>query len=355
MYYYIHVLFVLFLSIGFSVCLQISGSVDSNEHGPVFKYLNKFGASKDKNIYMYGRVNSDDISTDTAYSNAALVFVPSSIWNEVDQHLNDKTLHDSVWCNSTLTGTLNAVCITDHRQYYHTVPCVGHCDMKPLPGLLDAQIYFSVISNMTEYWYAFFLFCAHNTSTTVECNWKRSNKIHLNYTLYIVNGDPREPYNNIFSYQFPANHTGLLLTYMIFTALYLFLLPFHVLVNAKGIYRCKVPFLIWLFSLAVIFENINIVCGLIHFAVYATNGIGIPYLNNLKEIINLVGDWLLILVLVLVAGGWMVTVRTIKWKYISFPIIGIYILLSIVYFIWSMVSILSTHYYFSLIGISICH
>ena len=96
--------------------------------------------------------------------------------------------------------------------------------------------------------------------------------------------------------------------------------------------------MVWVFSAALVFEAMNVGFGLLNYSVYAINGRGVPGLSYVAEGSNLLGDWLLILVFILIAGGWQVTRKTVKWKYASFPIWILYVIISALYFVFFIVS-----------------
>lgn len=332
-----------------SSAMLIKGSVSSNTlsgkglRGSSFKYLNKFGVMKGSPVYMYGTAMRTYYGGQ--YSNAILAFVPSTIWNEYQNALKNDNLLLSYACNSTLMPILvSNYCgsLQDGEQYIRTVPCNDgkNCIYQPQNMIPpdNSQFLFEVLkAKSTEFWYTFFVFCSQNRSNN-KCDWKGHNLVEFNYDFYIVNENPSDLDHNPFVYQFPDNELGFLITYMIFAFFYAILVPAHVIINLRRCRNFKTHILLWLFTTSLIFEAANISLGLVHYGVYASNGYGVPPFNYLKEAFNLIGNWFLIIVLVLIAGGWMVTIRTIKWKLASFLIIFIYVIFTVVYYVWSLVS-----------------
>ena len=317
--------------------------------GNTFKYLNKFGVMKGSPVYMYGTAMR------TYYggpcSNAILAFVPSTIWNEYQNALKNDNLLLSYACNSTLMPILvKNNCGSMHdggEQYIRTVPCNDGISCKKQPQDVippdGSQFLFQVLeAKNTEFWYTFFVSCSQNY--TYNCDWKNNSHIGFNYDFHIVSENPRDSDHNPFVYQFPDNEQGFLITYLIFASFYVILVPAHVIINLRRCHYCRTHTLLWLFTTALILEAGNILLGLVHYGVYAVDGRGVPPFNYLKEAFNLVGNWFLIIVLVLIAGGWMVTIRTIKWRVASFLIIFIYVIFTIVYYVWSLVSYIIGHF-----------
>lgn len=306
-----------------------------------FKYLNKFGVMKGSPVYMFGTATRTYYGG--PYSNAILAFVPSTIWDEYQNALKTENFLLSYVCNYTLMPILvtnNCGSMQDGEQYIRTVPCDNtNCNNQPQDVIPPdgSQFLFQVLkAKSTEFWYTFFVFCTQNRS--ISCDWKGYYQVEFDYNFYIVNENPRDIDHNPFVYQFPDNELGFLITYMIFGFFYAILVPTHVIVNLRRCRNFKTHMLLWLFTTALIFEAANISLGLVHYGVYASNGYGVPSFNYLKEAFNLIGNWFLIIVLVLIAGGWMVTIRSIKWKLASFLNIFIYIIFTIVYYVWSLVS-----------------
>ena len=307
------------------------------------KYLGKFGVNKGSTVYMYG--NTSRITYSNPYSNMIILFAPSSKWKETINAV-EKPKHEisNYRCNNTLVPIFGSSCESSPvgNQYYRTVPCeFGKCENQP-PQLQPPKYsqfgYVESVSN-TEYWYVFLMYCGRNRSLE-PCDWDYTQHFDFSYSFSIVNSDPDDSHLDPITYQFPANYQGVMITYILFSFLYAFLIPTHLIMNSKlcNGKQFKSHKLVWMFSAALIFEALNILSGLIHFSVYATNGVGVIAFFYLKDAFNLIGDWFLILVLILISGGWQVTRRSIKWKYASFPIFVIYVIISGIYYIWEVVS-----------------
>ena len=315
-------LLLLFLFLHTSESLRIRGEDDSisdmqGNGGRKYKYLDKFGVFKDQSVFLYGDIN---ITTNDTGNLMALAFINNAVWNQFRPRLSCNTIQSNLQkCTScyNLSLSIDPSSSSSSSYSFHVNNTM-------------------VSSNETQFWFAVLIYCNQSSGNEwVELQLKQD--INLSYELYIVNEDPngeRDP----FYYQFPGNEKGFLITYLVFSILYVIVIPVHLILHIKSMIHCKTPLIINLFTLALVFEGVNIYCGLIHYGVYAHNGYGAPPLNFMKTFFNLVGDWFLIIILVLVAGGWMVTLKTIKWKVASFVFISLYIFFSIVYYIATVVS-----------------
>ncbi len=302
-------------------------------------YVGKFGVNADQPLYVYG--DASPYSDVSVPSKMTLVVAPASKWEEF-KDLSESSFksHEftSVACNDTILSPFrSSTCSTQNiNQYYRLVPCNGPCNDSRQDRLPDgANFLFNVIPTNTEFYYIFFIYCEQKQS----CEWTASKTVHFTYNISVTH-DPFS-HHNPFTFQFPANLEGLLATYMVFALLYTTLIIAHVVMNMKRCRSrnlCSIHVLVWLFSFAMVMEFINILFGVMHYAVYSSNGQGAKALFYFKDLFNLVGDWFLILVLILIASGWQVTVKSIKWKYASFPIWAGYIVFSLVYYMWEIVS-----------------
>lgn len=310
-------LFLLLLLAVPAFCTRIKDSYTYHpQENDLVQYLNKFGVQKGANVYLYGNVT---MTSGEVTSTALIAFVNSSVWNQLN--------------------TTNRYSCPDLIKLMDS-----NCDNKNVrsipPYYSVGDQYFMYIEDLpfTEFWYTILVFCSEKEIDRVCNGTKTSGTISFDYEFYIVNEDPRIKGHDPFTYQFSYSENGCLITYIVFSILYILLVPTHLIFHLKYNIKCQTSLLIWLFNIALIFEAVNILCGLVHYAVYSHDGYGVPPLSYLKVLLNLIGDWFLILVLILIAGGWMVTIRTVKWKVASFPIIGIYIFFTITYYICSVVS-----------------
>ena len=337
---------LLFLSssLQFAVSLRIKGSCDvstdtlDKEGQRKYKFLDKFGIFKGDSVNLYGSV--DIAIKEEVAGGLIFAFIKEGVWDD---------FHAGSSCDQLHANTKSSKCVNEPSR----------CIVQPLPppnlssgptavsssSPLSPSASHSISvknemnqSNSTQFWFAVFIYC-REVDNSGQRDWIPLNySVSLSYEIFIVNADPNHHNDtNPFTRQFPGNEKGFLFTYLLFSVLYIILIPVHLLSHFKYTIKCRTPQIINLFSLALVFEGINIFCGLIHYGVYAHNGYGAPPLNYMKDFFNLVGDWFLIIVLVLIAGGWMVTLRTVKWRLASFICISSYIFITIIYYIATVV------------------
>lgn len=330
---------LLFLSASLPLAfsLRIKGSYDvSNEtlhkEGQrKFKFLDKFGIFKGDSVNLYGSV---DITGGLVFA-----FIKEEVWEE---------FHPGSSCDQLQAESMRRCrgCFVQSLALPSPNLSSGLTPVSSSSSPLSPSASHSISlkremgeSTDTQFWFAVFIYCREEDTISINSTWTIPNdSVSLSYEIFIVNAD--HDHNNDtdpFTRQFPGNEKGFLFTYLVFSALYAILIPVHLLSHLKYTIKCRTPQIINLFSLALVFEGINIFCGLIHYGVYAHNGYGAPPLNYMKTFFNLVGDWFLIIVLVLIAGGWMVTLRTVKWRVASFIFISLYIFITIIYYIATVV------------------
>ena len=317
----------------------IGGSKPSwKEHA---KFLGKFGVKKGSPLYVYGNVSGNITSDpDPERSKMVLVVASESKWQNFVSASKNLILDSA--CNTTLLplfhSTNESSCSATSNRYYRIVPCNNQTCPNSGQGRFpeNSNFVFRPESTSTEFYIIFFMFCARNRS--LPCEWVRSGKVDFSYSISVTT-DPFA-YHNPFMFQFPANLEGVLASYLFFFLLYVIVVPAHLFLNFRRCTKkqCQVHVLVWLFTLAMVMEGVSIFLGLIHYSVYSKDGRGVPAFFYIKDFCNLIGNWFLILVLILVAGGWQVTVKSIKWKCASFPVWALYIFFSVVYYIWEIVS-----------------
>lgn len=143
--------------------------------------------------------------------------------------------------------------------------------------------------------------CYWNTST---CLWERvDDDVRINYDIWIVNGNPEgKSRDNRFEYHFSYDMHDLVEVYFVCILLYLFIpLPF-VLLKIRSLSYVKHPILISYFLFQLLFFIGNTL-NLMHYFIFAYNGIGIDLLVHIGNLITIVGESILILLLLFIAKG----------------------------------------------------
>ncbi len=318
-------------------------------------FLDRFGVGKGQEVYAYGTLQRSPDDLIGLNSLMVLAFLPQGIWDEFYGQVkggDDK-------CNHLISTVLNdSILMGDSRcPVYGTkdnlrkVPCDHpNGDFKTCnqPDRVDpiagADITFHIPSAPeTEYYYMFLISCTRNFSSSTPCVWGDTDKLTMQYDINLVNNRPNE--TNRYTSEFPYNLQGALTLQLFFSILYIALVAVHFLLHSRFCVkdaRYKIHFLIKAFTLSLILESLYVMLELLHYSVYAANGIGVVALKYIGEVANQFSDWLLILVVILVGKGWQVTTSSLRWSKVTMIIWGMYIFFSAIYFIWTVVSFIRT-------------
>lgn len=154
---------------------------------------------------------------------------------------------------------------------------------------------------MYRFWYLSFISCFWEPTT---CQWEKiDDEMNIKYDIWIVNGNPEsKTRENRFEYHFSYDMHDLVEVYSVCILLYLFIpLPF-VLIKIRSLIYMKHPILIsyYLFQLLFFIGN---TFNLIHYFIFAYNGIGAYLLVHIGNIITIIGESILILLLLFIAKG----------------------------------------------------
>lgn len=335
---------------------RLTGSVNySAKNRELVVFLTRFGVKSGRDVYLFGAANR--VHKDGHWigfnSRMTLAFIPQAAWN--DFYRNAGKLRSIATCQDVMASTqLNRsvivgdnACASGREDYIRKLPCdppTGDhtvCnqpeDVKLVPH--SNFTYRRQNASDTEFYYIFILACSRNATAT--CDWAGSDEVYFNYDISIVNSDPIAPNYDHFDYEFPYEFHGVLILEMLFTILYLILTVVQFILHSRLVAgKGYTPhLLIQIFTISLILNLLHVTCEMIHFSVYAANGIGVIALKYFGEVFNQLSDWLLILVLILVAKGWQVTTSTIRWKKVTSVVWGVYIFVSGIYFIWMVVSV----------------
>ena len=311
----------------------------------LWRYAARFAVLEGGSMFLYGMANYTKAGG-TPYS-TILVLVSEQAWSNTTQNLSKAFQSNDFHCNDLISqlffsSRFNSSSGCSQQHKYREVPCVGICKDHPTSTPLAPESQFTIeihSAPSTGFWFAVLLLC-NCTGKTAPIG------LEFSYSFTFVNFDPRsllapDPFVN----QFPYNLHYILVTFIIFSSLYILLTVIHFVLHSR---LCnKQPnthLMIILFSLSLILESLNIIFGLIHYSLYAYDGSGFMVLYFLMEFFNLLADWILILVFILIAGGWQVTTRLVLWKKVSFSLWALYVIVSGVFFIWEVVSYIAhTH------------
>ncbi len=349
-------LLVFLISVSLVSSTRVKGSLQFNEEKQNYKnhFLTRFAIGSGHSAYVYGTVNRASDSDFIGYhSTLTLALLPQRDWDRF-YHASQRDFGSSSKCHDLVMKTLNeSIMIGDDscigngtKDYLRTLPCTDidgvykSCNQpRDIPVFKGNDFTFHVNhANRMEYYYLFLFSCTRNYSTDQNCLWGSTDEIKIKYSFHLVNNQPNE--TNRFSNEFPYDLQGILPLQLSVFFLYIFLIGIHFLIHSRLCVerRYKMHVLVKIFSFSVVFELVYIFFELIHYSVYAGNGVGAVAMKYLAEISNQFSDWLLILVVILVGKGWQVTTSTLRWSKITVSIWGAYICFSAVYFIWMVVS-----------------
>lgn len=332
---------------------RLKGSVShSIRNRNLVLFLTRFGVKGGHELYVFGTAHRIQ---DNHYvgldSRMTLAFIPQDVWNRF--YSMSKVFPTDASCQNVMEKSLSSSIIVGENKcesgfddYLRMVPCdplrgdYTNCNqpgsVKVIPG--SNFTYHLRKSNGTEFYYIFFIACTRNA--TENCMWASSDEVHFHYDITVVNSDPARGHKNHLDYHFSYEFHGVLVLEIVFTLIYLVLVIVHLmlhsrLVAGKGYSPHR---LINIFTVSLVLEFFHVGFEMIHYSVYAANGSGALPMKYFGEVFNELSDWLLILVLILVAKGWQVTTATIRWKKLTSIVWCVYILVSAVYFVWMVVS-----------------
>ncbi len=152
-----------------------------------------------------------------------------------------------------------------------------------------------------RFWYLSFISCYWHPTT---CQWEKIDEdAQINYDIWIVNGNPESTIrDNRFEYHFSFDLYDLVEIYSICILFYLFIpLPFVLIKIRSSIYLTH-PILIS-YLLFQLFFFIGNTLNLIHYFIFAYNGIGVYLLVHIGNIITIIGESILILLLLFITKG----------------------------------------------------
>lgn len=314
-------------------------------------YLTRFGVMRGHDVYVFGTAERILDNPIIFNSRMTLVFIPQSTW---DRFYPVSNVHPTpASCQSVMNTTLGSSiivgennCVSGFNDYLRKVPCDPHgdhytyCNQPDSVNVTRGSSFTFHVRNApsTEYYYLFVVSCSRNATET--CEWGYSDDVHFGYDITLANSDPAG-HRNYFDYHFSYEFHGILILEMTITIIYLVLVVTHFVLQSKlvaGKGYSTHHRLIHLFSASLMLELLHVSCVFVHFSVYAANGSGFVAMRYIGEIFNELSDWLLILVLILIAKGWQVTTCSIRWKKLTSVVWGVYIFISAVYFVWMVVS-----------------
>ena len=157
-----------------------------------------------------------------------------------------------------------------------------------------------------RFWYLSLISCYWQPTT---CQWEKvDDNFQINYDIWIVNGNPEaNSRDNRFEYQFSFEIHDVVEIYSICILLYLLVpLPF-LLFKLHSLSHVKHPILVSYF-LFQFFFFIGNTLTLLHYLIFAYDGIGVKILMYIGDLITIIGESILILLLLFIAKGKILSV-----------------------------------------------
>jgi len=178
--------------------------------------------------------------------------------------------------------------------------------------------YFTPASYMVQYFWFFAI--ADCSGTELEFS---------DFELHFINSEFGH-----WEQEFSFDRWGIGQTYIAFFVFYVVLVVVH-LYGCWQLYKKEAYHpLVKLVTLAILFEFVCNFFQMIHYSIYAENGVGAPALEYLGNLLNMGSNLILMFVCILVAKGWAITSHYLSQKNIVLIVMGLFILGYIVLFIW---------------------
>ena len=322
-------------------CNVKTAHVTGEWNGDKFKFLQKFAIinGNGRQIYFYGNFSRDRLS-------ATLAFVPSDVW----KRLNDEIT--GTYSDSSCTDIMRPLCNIDSivNNYTRPLPC-NECQGEHL--VPNSQITYSV-NKSTQFYYAYMSSCIcvqKDTTEQVQSQFCCTSHVPQNYTwmksvdggsisydVWFVSGDPCTSNHNAFTYQFSFHEHGILIVLIIIITLYVILLPFHLVGYTCLLGKCQMPNFVRIFTVALALELFGLIFILTHYSIYANDGKGVQVLYDLGFFFEDFADCVLLLIILLIAKGYRITISVIRRKRILIAIWMAYFAAVVTYTMWALVS-----------------
>ena len=293
--------------------------LDGSYHGTgtgVIQYLTKFGVKEGSKVHLSGTISGANNSS----AAVLCAFVPQMLW--------DQLFHNLTQCDSL------AFVLSSYTDNF-TLPCKtkDSCFVKSV-GAENTSFYpFLTNPYETMYWHLIFIACHANSSTLAA-----SNDATFTYSIRLEND-----LSTVFYKQFSYDLMGIVIIAMCSTGVASILFLFHVAVHLP-LFKCwkppstKMHLLVRVYTLSPFLLIASQALQFAHWMIFATDGVGVPSLDHLGFALGGLSTWILVLVFVLLSKGWQMTTRVIRRMLLTLLVWGLYIIVSITLFVWSVVS-----------------
>ena len=321
------------------ICDVKTSNVDGTWNGNKHKFLSKFAVTSGHHIYLYGNftVNNNTAPNPTA----TLVFAPADTWKHLYKKVKGHKSYDDETCTSVMAPLCNkAHAIEGSYAYIRMVPCKDVCNSQPdsIVPVPHSQVTYQIENVSTQFYYAILVPCLPAES----CNWTYPSKTHeiITYDVWFVSGDPFVSDHDIFTYQFSYDEHGVLVVLIIVIILYGILVPFHLVGYTWLFGNCGMPNFVRVFTVALLIECTGLIFVIVHCIIFAHDGQGITVFNDLGFFLEVLADCVLLLIILLIAKGYRITISIIRRKRLLSIIWLIYFFSVITFSVWTLVSVL---------------
>lgn len=289
--------------------------------GDEYKFLQKFAIinGHGHQIHMYGNFSGS--------LDATLVFVPREVWKDLNDKITDN------YDNSSCQDIMRPLC-DNNEVVSGYVRCLNDgCQPDDVKLVPHSQFTYS-INDSTQFYYAFLSSCVPRNG---GCNWTKGNNIGaITYDVWFVSGDPFTTKHNSFTYQFSYHEHGILIILIIIISLYVILLPFHLVGYTCLFGKCQMPNFVRIFTTALMVELFGLILTVTHYSLYADNGKGIQVLYDLGFFFEIFADCVLLLIVLLIAKGYRITISVIRRKRILIFVWVLYFFAVVAFIVWAL-------------------
>lgn len=287
---------------------------DTEGSTSLVQYLAKFGVKE-------GATARLSVTISESSGTAIFAFVPQSLWEPIFQN------HTSCDNMASLLSYYAQVCACGKTK---SSSC--SCFLKATDTGNTTFPLQQIVANSTVYFHLFFIACYPNGTA--------SNGTEFTYNIRVTNLLASESfYNTEFSYEL----IGVVLITMCSTATACILSVFHAVVHLP-VFKCWKPpatrmhLLVKFYTPSPFLLTVGQGFQFVHWMVFANDGVGFPFLDHLGFALGGLSTWILVLVFILVSKGWQMTTRVIRRAVLTLLLWGLYIAVSIVLFVWTVVS-----------------
>jgi hypothetical protein len=137
--------------------------------------------------------------------------------------------------------------------------------------------------------------------------------------------------------QFSYDEQGIGQTYIAFTVFYIILIAVHAFGVFQQMRSESWHPIIRVLGVAILLSTLSSLAEMIHYSIYANNGIGAPGLLGVGDLLNMFAEVVLMFLCILIAKGWAITTSYLSEKNIILIVNALLVLAYLALFIWARV------------------